>query len=245
MQKILFPIHLICLPEVDSTNDFLNKTQSSPKDWTVIWAMHQTHGRGTRENTWQSEKNKNLTFSIALNPRIKAQESFLLNISVCNAIHKSLYLYNKEIWIKWPNDIILKHKKICGILIENRIYQHEILMSIIGIGLNVNQMNFFELSKASSLKKLLGKTFNLQDILMTFINNIKIEYCLFKDHGKTFIQNYYLNHLYKKGQVSSFQIDDTIYNGIIRGLTEDSQLIVTLEDQSPHAFSHKEIDLLY
>ncbi|XCI75713.1 MAG: biotin--[acetyl-CoA-carboxylase] ligase [Flavobacteriales bacterium] len=245
MQRLLFPIHLTCLSEVDSTNDFLNRTKSLPKDWTVILTMNQTHGRGTRENTWQSEKDKNLTFSIALNPQIKAQESFFLNISVCNSIHKALYLYHKEIWIKWPNDIILKHKKICGILIENRIYQQEIFMSIIGVGLNVHQMHFYELSKVSSLKKLLGKTFNLQHLLITFIYNIQREYCLFKYHGKTFIQNHYLNHLYRKDQVSAFQIDGTIYNGIIRGLTEDGRLIVTLEGQLPRAFSHKEIDLLY
>ncbi|XOD67729.1 MAG: biotin--[acetyl-CoA-carboxylase] ligase [Flavobacteriales bacterium Tduv] len=245
MQKLFFSVHLIHLDEVNSTNDFLNKTIPIPKDWTIVWTTHQTHGRGAGGNIWQTERGQNLTFSVALKAKIKTQEFFLLNMMVCNAIHKMILSHNNDVWIKWPNDIILMDKKICGILIENRVRKQELATSIIGIGLNVHQTHFNSFSKASSLKKLLGKEFDLQDLLIDIIGNIQNEYLLFKNHEKGVIQDHYLKHLYKKNEVSSFQIERKICNGIIRDLTKDGRLIVTMEDQSLRVFSHKEIELHY
>lgn len=245
MRKLFFAVHLIHLDEVGSTNDFLNKNFPLLKDWTIVWATHQTYGRGAGGNIWQTERGQNLTFSIALNTEIKIQEYFLLNMIVCNALQKALVPLHNEVWIKWPNDIILMNKKICGVLIENRVRQEEITTSIIGIGLNVHQTFFNSFSKASSLKEILQKEFDLQDILINIIGNIQDEYLLFKNHGKDVIQDYYLKYLYKKDEVSYFQIERRTCKGIIRGLTEDGRLIVTMEERLSRAFSNKEIELHY
>ena len=133
------------------------------EDFTIVSANQQLNGRGQMGTQWESEAGKNLTFSVLKYfKNYQIQEQFLLNIITSLAVYNTLKnLFIPNLRVKWPNDILSGNFKICGILIENNLKNNIIQSSIIGFGLNVNQLEFGNLKKASSLKKIKGKTFNL------------------------------------------------------------------------------------
>ena len=145
---------IIWLNSVDSTNEEAKRRISELDNLTVLSALSQTKGRGQRTNTWLSEPGKNLLFSIILKyaPYGEAGSSDLLSVQAYDqqvisqitslAVVDLLAAHDIEARIKWPNDIYVGNKKICGILIENTVLGKWMNSSIIGVGLNVNQMVF-------------------------------------------------------------------------------------------------------
>ena len=124
-RKRLIGKKLIVLDSVDSTNNYLSKfvNETIVLNGTVILAHNQTKGRGQRGNVWESEDGKNLTFSMYLKTDFLAlDQNFILSITICNSIHELISNYTKKALIKWPNDLFVEGKKICGILIENSIH---------------------------------------------------------------------------------------------------------------------------
>ncbi|QIK16606.1 biotin--[acetyl-CoA-carboxylase] ligase [Blattabacterium sp. DPU] len=251
MKKFIWPINLIVLEKINSTNQYARK-YISEYNWTVIWTMNQTQGIGMDQKLWYTEKKKNLTFSIILKPIkiLYAKKKHIINIITSNAIHKILSKYynqkNKEkIWIKWPNDIIANNKKIGGILIENSIFSQKIHTIIIGIGLNVNQEQFSKNWNASSLKKIFDLNFDLDSLFYTIIYYIQKEYLFFTILGEKFIRKYYLTHLYLKDQISIFYIYKTnnYILGIIRSITDQGFLIIEFNKKF-YFFDHKEIKFI-
>ena len=109
----------------------------------VVWAEYQTAGRGCGTNQWESERGKNLTFSILIHPKdLPATQQFHISMAISLAICEALEQYIGDVSIKWPNDIYWRNGKIGGILIENTLKGSIIMESIIGVGLNVNQRIF-------------------------------------------------------------------------------------------------------
>ncbi|WP_185870344.1 biotin--[acetyl-CoA-carboxylase] ligase [Blattabacterium cuenoti] len=266
MKKFIWNIYLIFLQKIDSTNRYAEKNILIYPNWTVIYAIHQTNGKGVGKNYWDVEKGKNLTFSIILKSiNLPIHKGYLINLFICNAIHKTLMTYyhnnnycnyynkyNNIFWIKWPNDIILMNKKIGGILIENSVFYKKIHTSIIGIGLNVNQIQFNKKLKASSLKKFFHKDFDLKKLFYNIIDSIQKEYfLLFKNsspnnniriYGEKIIRNYYIDYLYLKDRISIFSVKNTINHGLIRNITEQGHLIIELiKNKKLYIFSQKEI----
>ena len=136
---------VIHLTSVDSTNKYaatLLRKENIPEG-TVILADVQTHGKGQGGNTWLSDKDLNLLFSLILKPDfLPAYKQFYLSMSIASGIHDCMADLGIRSWIKWPNDILIQDKKVAGILIENTIQFQNIQTSIVGIGLNVNQVTF-------------------------------------------------------------------------------------------------------
>ena len=143
-------MNIIKLNAIDSTNDYLkNLLDKKPViNYTVVTANFQNKGKGQMGGFWESEAGKNLICSVYLsNSIIKLSNQFVINIIVCLAIKKSLHKFNiPQLSVKWPNDIMSGSSKICGVLIENIIKNSSIQDIIIGIGLNVNQTIFKNLS---------------------------------------------------------------------------------------------------
>lgn len=143
------------IDETDSTNRWLREhltggqtpcaihSTEGLSPCEVVWADYQTAGRGQGTNTWESERGKNLTFSILLHPvDLPANRQFLLSMQVSLAICEALGEHIGDLSIKWPNDIYWRNAKIAGILIENSLQGSVIRDSIVGVGLNVNQRQF-------------------------------------------------------------------------------------------------------
>jgi len=118
-------VTIVTLDECDSTNTVLSSMPEAASG-TVVATRRQTAGRGQRGNSWESEPDKNLTFSQLLMPRrLPGARQFELSMIV-----------------KWPNDIYIGREKVCGILIENRLTGSRIERAIVGAGINVNQRVF-------------------------------------------------------------------------------------------------------
>ena len=136
---------IIHIAETDSTNRWLKNSvhDNSQETLKVVWADYQTAGRGQGSNHWESERGKNLTFSISLHrENIPANRQFCISMAVSLAICEALGQHIGDLSIKWPNDIYWRNGKIGGILIENTLHGALIRDSIIGVGINVNQRTF-------------------------------------------------------------------------------------------------------
>ncbi|WP_373516400.1 biotin--[acetyl-CoA-carboxylase] ligase [Pricia sp.] len=243
-------MQLIKLDATDSTNAHLRRLLSSnvPENYTVVTARQQELGRGQRGTKWQSEAGKNLTFSVlrrSLN--LPVSHSFVLNLCVSLAVYSVLKQYNvPDVSIKWPNDILSGRSKICGILIENIVTGSTIHTSIIGIGLNVNQLTFKELQNVSSLHVLLGKTFNLDVLLRDIVNHLKKVFLGLEQKDDAHLWIAYENALFGRGKPSTFEDNEgQRFVGLIKGVSKDGRLNVELENAVLKTFDLKEVKLLY
>lgn len=242
-------MQLIKLNATDSTNNYLKQLilERTLDDFSVVVANHQTNGRGQRGSSWLSEKDKNLTFSVLKrNISIVANQQFLLNILVSLSIVKSLEGFNiPKLAIKWPNDILSDHHKISGILIENLIKNKQIEYAIIGIGLNVNQVNFEGLSKVSSLKNIMPLAVDKDELLTKIIDKLKMYFKLYSENGSEFLNSEYESYLFRKDKPSTFSShDNSLFTGIIRGVSASGKLCVQMEDFNKE-FDLKELKLIY
>ena len=243
-------MQIIKLDATDSTNDYLKTLTLSETltDFTVVVAGQQLNGRGQMGTKWLSDPGKNLTFSVLKNNlHLSASDSFLLNVTVSIAIYKCLEALNvPDLYIKWPNDILSGSSKICGILIENLLSGNKINTAIVGIGLNVNQLHFESLQNVASLKLLLGRTFNVDELLSLIVKNLKNVFSEWKEKGVDSLRETYKKTLFRKDKPSTFEDrNGDLFMGFIRGISDYGKLVVELEDSIMEEFDLKEIRLLY
>ena len=241
---------IVKLNATDSTNVYLKDLVNSQslEDYTMVVADEQTMGRGQMGTKWQSEPFKNLTFSVLKKGKgLYIANPFLLNICVSLAVYNTLKKeFVPDLRIKWPNDILSGKCKLCGILIENIISGNQLKESIIGIGLNVNQTRFNNLPRVSSMKLLLGKTFDLDQLLESLQIELKKIFLKLEDIGVDPLQNDYENVLFRKDKPSTFKDNEgKLIMGFIRGISDEGSLQVTLEDDVKKEFDMKDVSLLY
>jgi len=242
-------LKIIKLSAIDSTSSFLKEMakKSDLENYTVIIAEEQTKGRGQQRNSWISEPSKNLTMSIFIDDlNLKIHNQKYLNFAISLAIFKTLTALKIEnLSIKWPNDIMSVNKKICGILIENSISSNKIYASIIGIGLNVNQIQFPEsLKNASSLKALTNITYDLDNLLIKLIKEIRSSIKILSLEKYTQLEQQYLAVLYKKNIPTMFKnSEDVLFMGKILGISDSGNLLIELEDDIIKEFGIKEVSL--
>lgn len=240
---------LIKLDAIDSTNDFLKllASQDEVENFTTVTAENQTKGKGQVGGVWKTEAGKNLTMSVLVKDFLFSNEevfnlSVLVSLSVAEVL-KSLNI--PDICIKWPNDILSYNKKLVGILIENTIKSDGRIVSVVGIGINVNQTDFNELPSASSLAAVAGKSFDKEEIAILIVEKLKEKIQSWKTNSQDF-WNDYLNFLFKKGIPSAFRhTNGKDFMGIIQGVSPFGKLQVLLEDDSIAEFEIKEVKMLY
>ncbi len=196
---------------LESTNNYCKLLDpDNVEEFTVICARRQTAGIGQRGNTWASEPYKNLTFSLILKPTfLRASEQYGLTMAVAVAVATSVERQlSRTVLVKWPNDIYVDDKKICGILSSSQIHADRIAHSICGIGLNVNQTIFPEwVPNPTSMKLLSGKEFVLEEVLASLLKDIQSEYNLLQKDPSA-IKRQYMERLYRLGSQASY-----IYQG--------------------------------
>lgn len=240
---------LIKLNAIASTSSFLKELaqNSALENYTVVTTKEQTKGRGQQSNSWVSEPHKNLTVSVFIKDfNLAITHQKYLNFAISLAVFE--VLLEEEIpkpTIKWPNDIMSAKNKICGILIENNIRNHEIYATIVGIGLNVNQTEFPEfLKNVTSLKKIKETDFNLDALLLKLIEKIKEKIQLLASKKYDVLEKDYLKVLYKKNIPTMFKdSNNVLFMGIITGISASGNLLVELEDETIKEFAIKEISL--
>ena len=231
---------------LDSTNQFALDllAKEKPVEGTIVLTHDQYGGRGQLNNKWESEPQKNLTFTTILFPKfLLARKQFLLNQVVSLSVFDTLNNYISEgLTIKWPNDIYVYNKKITGILIQNSLQGSTLQSSIIGIGLNVNQKQFLsDAPNPTSLALEIGEEIVLGKILVEFCQYLEKNYLQLKTGQTDLIQQRYLNNLFRLGQNYHFsRKDGTIFKGEIRGVTDIGKLIIKTAN-GEEAFAFKEV----
>lgn len=240
----------IKVPATDSTNtDLKRRLHDNPASQnTCLRAETQTQGRGQHGANWQAEPNKNLTFSILLKDiNLRPSHAFKINAIVSLGIVKLLHskVRQKTFRVKWPNDILSGHRKICGVLIENSLRGNLIKHSIIGIGLNVNQTNFENFPKASSLKNITGTSFPLETLMKNIAKEIEGSLYSQRHTPMAKILEAYESHLYRLNVPTLFEFPrGKRQTGIIQGVSLDGQLKVKFGGEIQN-FNLKEIKMLY
>jgi len=244
--------NIIVLDEIGSTNDYLKSELSNFKpfaEWTAIMARHQTAGKGQRGNTWLVPPNKNLTFSTFVLPKeLLLSQHFFLNILVSLSICDWLENQGLQAEIKWPNDIYLNGKKICGILLENTAQGNNIRQSIIGIGINVNQEEFPEeiQQRASSILLETGKTTpSLEVACAQILVHLQKRFFNFSgqnDQLKRLLDEYN-KQLYQRGIPAYYSSENKIFQGTIQKVDNEGQLYLTINEKEK-VFQFKELKFL-
>ena len=221
--------NIIYLPECHSTNEWAAshlKNNIKPEG-NIIITDNQTAGKGQRGNSWESEPEKNLTFSVIFQPKfLDPNENFYLNIFVSLAIHDSLstFLDKDHVKIKWPNDIFYNKQKLCGILIENFVNPTQITNSITGIGINVNQ-DHFKTPGAISMLNILQKESDKNLLLSKLALNLENRYLQLKNYEFSTLKSNYYDHLYWMHEIHTFY-DNDFFKGSITGIDQYGRLII-------------------
>lgn len=233
---------------LSSTNDKMLEIlmHDNPAEGTLIYTEFQTGGRGYMGNTWQSEKGKNLLFSILLYPDfLFSSKQFELSKIISLAITDILKSHYKNITIKWPNDIYAGRKKIAGILIENVVAGMRIERCIAGIGLNINQEHFTsDLPNPTSLFLETGCHFDMTELLDQLIGRIEFWYnLLYRGEFET-IDCKYLHCLYRMNESGEFISNDRKFIAKVVGIEETGELILEKEGGGRIRFGFKEIEFI-
>ena len=183
----------------------------------------------------------NLTFSLVLKPTFLAvKDQFMLSIVISVAIRGYLAdLLSKSVQIKWPNDILVNEFKICGILIENQVTGNLLNYAIVGIGLNVNQVNFAS-PTATSVSLIQAYPQDLQGVLDGILNAIEARYFQLRQNNMAQLRDEYLAYLYRRQVPSTFVVGSQHFEGVIMGVDEHGRLQVLIQEEVK-IFDTKEI----
>lgn len=195
------------LETCDSTNAELRRGIDYFDNMSVIATVEQTAGRGQGSHSWYATPGKNLTFSILLKPSgeyaIKATDAILLTCITSLAVRSFLLEKGITARIKWPNDIWVEDRKICGMLIENRLDGSLVRESIIGIGLNINEKGWpSDLPNPISLSELTGGAeYNLDLVLTEFLQHFESNYQLLSsEKGRAYLLDEYNKYMFRLEQ---------------------------------------------
>ncbi len=237
--------NIIKFSDLDSTNSYAFSLSSDKifKEGLVIVSSYQRKGKGQRENIWESEKGKNLLVSVVIEPNISIRKQFDISKIASFSIMDCLLFLGVKSKIKWPNDILVGRKKIAGILIQNMISKDIISHSVIGIGLNINQLLFDDYDpQATSLKLELEKDFAVEEIQEILLNNIQNRIKAYR--SGLAMEAEFNKALFQKDKISFFEDNQHKFNGIIRGVNNKGLLIVETE-RKIREFDTKEVKMLF
>ena len=243
--------------ELPSTNDYAAElvAKSTPPEGTVVRADSQTAGRGQFGSRWESAAGQNLTFSIVLYPNwLEIGAQFYLSMAVALSLHDTVHprslgagcLPSTEIKIKWPNDLYIGDRKAGGILIQNALSGQFLQSSIIGIGLNVNQLEFdASLPNPTSPALAFGRDLDLEAVFDRLLDCLEHRYLQLKSGRRAEIKAGYEEHLYRWGSPSRFaRAGGAEFTGVIQGVGTDGRLRVENEAGQEEVFDLKEVRFL-
>ena len=236
-------IHIKWHDELDSTNDELLRHIHDYDNLSVIAAVNQTAGRGQRGNRWLSAPGDNLTFSLLVKPEgFPVREFMAFTFLATLVIRDFLQEEGVPAIIKWPNDIYVGTKKICGMLIENTLEEDRIAASVIGIGLNLNQTAFpGELVNPTSLKRLTGKTYDPHEVLEQICARFEERLPLL-ENSRTTLYHAYGKDLFQAGIPCRYRdlASGEEFTGTIKGVTREGRLQLE-RDGEIRSYAFKEV----
>ena len=239
---------VIKVKSVDSTNNYAAKllNQTKVPFGTVIMAHYQTNGKGQRNTIWSSNGGDNLLMSVLLDLSFMPSEKiFFLSKSIALAIRAAVVdVIGIESHLKWPNDVLIDNKKIAGVLIENQWNKSKIVSSVVGVGLNVNQVDFQESFSATSLKKITNKNYNVDNILKVLCKKLNKYYNQLASLNFDNIDIEYHQHLVNYNKFCEFEENNILFNAKVKGVNQQGELMLEFTNGDVKSYELKQITQL-
>ena len=225
------------IDETDSTNRWL-KEHGGEEDM-VVWTDYQTAGRGCGTNTWESERGKNLLFSVLIHPTdIVVNRQFHISMAISLSICEALGQHIGDLSIKWPNDIYWRNGKIGGILIENTLQGMTIKECIIGVGLNVNQRVFrSDAPNPVSLWQICEHETDCEQLLRDIL-------CCFKKYYVQDVRKQYRSMLYRRQGFHPYTDQKGVFMAAIHDVEDDGHLVLRDESGNDRRYAFKEVQFV-
>lgn len=213
---------------------------------TVVWAAYQTNGYGKGSHRWLSKQGQNLTFSCLLRPEfLPVQDGFSLTQSMALGIADFLLPFLSDVKIKWPNDIWVGNRKICGFISDSQCVGGYFQTVVFGIGLNINQKSFSgEAVQGTSLAMETGNTYNLEEALLNLLKCLSIRYHQLKSGETEKINNDYHNLLFLRNIPHTFSYRNKPIVATILGVNSFGWLLLEDKDKKTLTCDMEEIKLL-
>ena len=240
--------------KINSTNSYLLEKEEKTRIGCVVCAHEQTAGKGMGTNHWESAPDQNLTFSMGFDLSfLRAADQFLLSqavplglLDVLDTLELDGNTLNAVLTVKWPNDLLFGDRKLCGILINSTIHGMMMGVSVVGIGLNVNQTCFKDWpTHPVSLKMILGKDLALKPLLERLVAAVEQRVSLLKtDEGIAKIKADYLHRLYRYRCWADYEVDGQKVKRFITGLDAFGHLETLDESGKQCVYDLKEIRFL-
>ncbi len=237
----------IHLEEVRSTNTWVLEqlAQGVPmEDMTVVWTKRQTAGRGQVGNSWESEADKNISFSVLLRPTIIApRDQFVISEIAALAVSETI----PGSTIKWPNDIYIGDEKVCGILIENQLQGMTLAYSILGVGINVNQERWIgNAPNPTSLKLKCGVEQSPEEVLHKVVERICYWYnalLLQPEEIQTTVHQQFCERLYRREGWFPYVDAQTgeAFNAQLSRVAPEGPLLLALANGETRSYYFKEV----
>lgn len=222
------------IDETDSTNRWLR--EQGGEENVVVWADYQTAGRGCGTNHWESERGKNLTFSMLLHPHdVPAQKQFRISRAISLALCKALGQHIGDLSIKWPNDIYWRDGKIGGILIEVSLLGNKVKDCIIGIGLNINQRVFrSDAPNPVSMWQICEQETDCEQLLQEILQ-------AFQEYMGKSNKDEYQSMLYRRKGFHPYADKDGAFMAEIIDVEDDGHLLLRDDNGQLRRYAFKEV----
>ncbi len=235
----------VYIPQTDSTNNFVKNLAQlhTQSEFMVAYTGFQTSGRGQRGNSWESEQDKNLLFSLLCHPTfVKANRQFVLSQAISLSIKEALDTFAEGFSIKWPNDIYWKERKIGGILIENELNGRNLETAVIGVGINLNQRRFIsDAPNPVSLWQITGNEYNAESLLERIIARFHKYYQQIKEGNADEINSSYRNALLRTEGYFRFRDEKGTFEARIHHVEPDGHLVLEDKEGRLRPYNFKEI----
>lgn len=240
-------IKKIFIAETDSTNKYLNEYHGEEgQAMTVVWTDFQTAGRGQGTNTWESERGKNLTFSVKTRPtRTPAARQYVMLEAGALAVRGALSEYMDDVTIKWPNDIYWRNLKISGTLSICTIRQQLVKDCIIGTGINVNQRKFTsDAPNPVSIYQITGEENDREQLLDNVLERFR-EYLERIGHGQLDnIHNEYKASLYRRSGSHHYEDSHGAFTAEIADIEKNGHIVLRRDDGHESRYAFKEVKFI-
>lgn len=226
---------LYYLPEVTSTNQYIKElAKTGAPEGTLVAADIQTQGRGRLGRVWTTEPGSNIAMSLLLRPELSSDRvsmvTLVMGLAVASACRK---MYDLPVGIKWPNDVVINGKKLCGILTEMNMKEMAVEYVVIGTGINVNTKEFPQeiCRTATSLLLELGKETSRSKLIAECMNYFEKYYEMFlQTEDLSLLKEQYNELLLNRNRGVRVLEPGNEYSGTALGINKDGELLVERED---------------
>ena len=240
-------MEIITRDATTSTNDYL-LSLNTERDLCVV-TDYQSAGKGMGTNVWESERGKNLLFSLLVHPLwLGIQKQYLMSMVQAVSLWEALsdYVENPTLLtIKWPNDIYYKDCKLSGTRIDLNLQGMKIQDMVIGTGVNVNQLQFTGTApNPVSLSQISGLTYSLSQILSSIIDAFERNYALLRSGAEQYIIRCYHEHLYRRVGMYRYRDIHGEFQAEMVGVASNGILTLRRADGTLSKYEFKELSIV-